>query len=82
MTVAHYNESWLEHILTQKFQKALGNGREFGGNIEKEFTLYKNNCLLNNKMNRDHLPNPLEEKEEKQGKTMGKNSFAFTTGPG
>lgn len=43
MTVDHYNESCLEHILTQKLSKELGNERESSGKIEKEFILYKNN---------------------------------------
>lgn len=34
MTVDHYNESWLEHILTQKYSKELGNEREFSGKIK------------------------------------------------
>lgn len=73
MTVDHYNESWLEHILTQKLSKELGNERESSGKIEKEFILYKNNWLLNNKMNRDWFPHSSwGERTETEGKVMGK----------
>lgn len=43
MTVGHYNESSLGHIISQKFPKNLDNGKEFSGKMVKEFTLYKNN---------------------------------------
>lgn len=66
-----------EHILTQKFPKELEETTEDWKIGECIF--YKNNWLLNNKMNRDWLHNPLEEREQKQRGGGGKKSFASTT---
>ena len=68
MIIDPNDELGLEHILIQKFPKKkkkknfLKRDNE-SGKIEKEFTLYKNNWLLNNKMKRDCLHNPLEMNE-------------------
>lgn len=74
MTVDHYNESWLEHILTQKLSKELGNERESSGKIES-LSFIKITDFWTIKWTEIGSPIPLEEKEQKQREKWWVKSF-------